>query len=140
MWNPRANFAAYIPLYASCSATLIGDTDISAAPLRQFHGMADDWVTVAPCRPHFERLRAAGRDVKLTEYPDAHHSYDNPLGSKTPAVSKDAQSTRDYFFRSVPMCGLLPYPVLIRLALTAVWLPAPPAHPPATPLPAWHPR
>jgi dienelactone hydrolase len=100
MWNPRANFAAYVPLYASCR--LIGDTDISPAPLRQFHGMADDWVTVAPCRPYFERLRAAGRDAKLTEYPDAHHSYDNPLGSKTPVVAKDAQSTRDCFLKEEP--------------------------------------
>jgi len=99
MWNPRANFAAYVPLYASCSATLIDDTDISPAPLRQYHGIADDWVTVAPCRPYFERLRAAGRDAKLTEYPDAHHSYDNPLGSKTPVVAKDAQSTRDCFLK-----------------------------------------
>jgi dienelactone hydrolase len=102
MWNPRANFAAYIPLYGSCSATLIGDTDISAAPLRQFHGIADDWVTVAPCRPYFERLRVAGRDVKLTEYPDAHHSYDNPLGSRTPAVAKGAQTTRDCLLAEQP--------------------------------------
>ena len=88
-------FPPYIPLYASCSATLIGEADVSMAPIRQFHGLADDWVTVAPCRPYFDRLRAAGRDVKLVEYPDAHHSYDNPLGSKVPAVFRDAQSTRD---------------------------------------------
>ena len=62
--------------------TFIDDTDLAAAPVRQFHGQADDWVAVGPCRPYFERLRAAGRDVKLTEYPDAHHSYDNPLGAK----------------------------------------------------------
>jgi hypothetical protein len=42
--NPRASFAAYIPLYASCSATLIDDTDVCKAPIRQFHGIADDWV------------------------------------------------------------------------------------------------
>ena len=57
---------------------------------------------MAPCRPYFERLRAAGRDVKLTEYPDAQHSYDNPLGSKTPAVAKDAQSTRDCALKEEP--------------------------------------
>src|SRR6266446_2319149 len=32
-----------------------------------------------------------------------------------------------HHFRSLPMCGLLPYPVLIRLALTVLWLPALPA-------------
>jgi len=92
-WRPKATFALHIPLYASCTTTFIGDTDVTA-PIRQFHGAADDYVTVAPCRPYFERLRAAGRDVQLTEYPDAHHSYDNPLGAKTPTVSKGAQSTR----------------------------------------------
>ena len=94
MWNPRAAFAAYIPLYASCSTTFIGDTDLSPAPIRQFHGAADDYVPVAPCRPYFERLRAAGRDVQLTEYPEAHHGYDNPLGNKVPTVNKGSQSTR----------------------------------------------
>ena len=63
MWNPRAAFAAYIPFYAGCSSTLIGDTDVSAVPIRQFHGAADDYIPVAPCRAYFERLRAAGRDV-----------------------------------------------------------------------------
>ena len=103
MWNPRAAFAAYIPLYASCSTTFIGDTDLSAAPIRQFHGAADDYVPVAPCRPYFERLRAAGRDVQLTEYPDAHHSYDNPLGNKTPTVSKGAQSVRACKLKEEPL-------------------------------------
>src|SRR5258708_5169994 len=45
-----------------------------------------------------------------------------------------------HFVRSLPMCGMLPSPVLIRLALTALWLPPPPAHSPATLLPASHAR
>lgn len=102
MWNPRANFAAYIPLYASCDITFIDDSNFVAAPVRQFHGQADDWNKVSRCRPYFERLRAAGRNVKLTEYPDAHHSFDNPLGSKTPIVSKDATTTRDCFLKEEP--------------------------------------
>jgi dienelactone hydrolase len=73
------------------------------APIRQFHGAADDYVTVAPCRPYFERLRAAGRDVQLTEYPGAHHSYDSPLGNKTPTVSKGAQSTRACTLKEEPL-------------------------------------
>jgi dienelactone hydrolase len=93
MWNPRAAFAAHIPLYASCDMTFIGDTDVTA-PIRQYHGEADDYVVVAPCRSYFERLRAAGHDATLTQYPDAHHAYDNPLGSQTPIVAKGSQSTR----------------------------------------------
>jgi dienelactone hydrolase len=107
MWNPRANFAAYIPLYASCDMTFIEDTDLAAAPIRQFHGQADDWVSVAACKPYYERLRAAGRDAKLIEFPDAHHSYDNPLGSKTPIVAKDAQSTRECALKEEPRGSII---------------------------------
>ena len=32
MWNPRADFAAYIPLYASCSTTFVADSDLSQHP------------------------------------------------------------------------------------------------------------
>jgi dienelactone hydrolase len=93
MWSPRAQFALHIPLYASCSSTFARDTDVTA-PIRQHHGLADDYVTIAPCRPYFERLRAAGRDAQLIEYADAHHAYDNPLGAKTPTIAKGSQSTR----------------------------------------------
>jgi predicted esterase len=41
-WDPEVAFAAYIPLYASCNTALIGDTDVSAVPIRMFHGMAHD--------------------------------------------------------------------------------------------------
>jgi dienelactone hydrolase len=102
-WSPRVIFAAHIPLYASCQAILIGDTDLSPVPIRMFHGTADDYVPVAPCRGYVERLRAAGRDVQLTEYPDAHHSYDNPLGSKTPRVSKGSQSVRTCKLKEEPL-------------------------------------
>ena len=102
-WAPRVTFAAHIPLYASCNPTLIGDTDVSAVPIRQFHGSADDYVPVAPCRAFFERLRAAGRDAQLTEYPDAHHSYDNPLGPKTPTVARGSQSVRACKLKEEPL-------------------------------------
>ncbi len=107
MWNPRAAFAAYIPLYAGCDITFISDTDLSAAPIRQFHGAADDYTPVAPCRAYFERLRAAGRDVLLTEYPGAHHGYDNPLGNKTPSVSKGVQSFRACKLKEEPLGTLI---------------------------------
>ena len=103
MWNPRATFAAHIPLYAGCATTFIGDTDLSAAAIRQFHGAADDYTPVAPCRAYFERLRAAGRDALLTEYPGAYHSFDNPLGNKTPSVSKGVISFRACKLKEEPL-------------------------------------
>jgi dienelactone hydrolase len=93
LWTPKAAFAAHIPLYASCTTTFIDDTDVTA-PIRQHHGLADDYVTIGPCRPYYERLRAAGRDAQLIEHADAHHAYDNPLGPKVPTVAKGSQSTR----------------------------------------------
>lgn len=102
MWNPKAAFALHIPLYASCTTTFVGDTDVTA-PIRQHHGQADDYVTVGPCRPYFERLRAAGHDAQLIEYSDAHHSYDNPLGPKMPRVSKGSQSTRACTLKEEPV-------------------------------------
>jgi dienelactone hydrolase len=102
-WSPRVTFAAHVPLYASCQTILIGDTDVSPVPIRLFHGTADDYVPVAPCRAYVERLRGAGRDVQLTEYPDAHHSYDNPLGNKTPTVSKGSQSVRACKLKEEPL-------------------------------------
>jgi len=102
-WGQGNRFAAHIPLYASCSATLIGDTELTGAPVRQHHGAADDYVTVAPCREYFKRLRAAGNDVELIEYPGAPHSYDNPLGARPPRLSKGSESTRDCTLREEPM-------------------------------------
>jgi dienelactone hydrolase len=102
-WTPRVTFAAHIPLYASCNPMLVGDTDVSAVPIRLYHGTADDYVPVAPCRAYVERLRAAGRDAQLTEYPNAHHTYDSPLAPKTPTVAPAAQSVRACTLREEPL-------------------------------------
>jgi dienelactone hydrolase len=43
MHGPQGvSFAAYLPFYAPCSATYIGDEDVSDAPIRLFHGSAAD--------------------------------------------------------------------------------------------------
>lgn len=88
-----AEYAAYVPFYAACNTTFVEDTDVSDRPIRLFHGAADDYVPVAPCRAYVARLRAAGKDVQLTEYPGAHHAFDNPVLSpvRTAATS---QTTR----------------------------------------------
>jgi len=87
-----AAFAAFVPFYPSCFTTYIGDEDISDKPIRLFHGTADDYVPVAPCRAYVERLRKAGKDVTLTEFADAHHAFDNPLTKVGPVPQ--AQTTR----------------------------------------------
>jgi dienelactone hydrolase len=96
MWNRSgAQFAAYIPFYPDCATTYAGDTDVVDRPIRIFHGTPDDYNPVASCTRYVERLRAAGRDVQLTEYPNAQHGFDNPLGTPAPLTAKGAQTVRN---------------------------------------------
>lgn len=100
--RPGVAYAAYLPLYAPCNSTYIDDTDVSEMPIRLFHGDADDYNPVAPCRAYVERLRAAGKDVQLTEYPDAHHVFDNPVLSTTPTFWLRAQTSRRCVLKEEP--------------------------------------
>ena len=75
-------FAGYLAFYADCGTKYRGDDDVSDKPIRLFHGTADDYVPVAPCRPFVERLRAKGKDISLTEYANAWHVFDGPAFAK----------------------------------------------------------
>jgi dienelactone hydrolase len=49
-------FAAHIPFYPTCNTTFLDDENVADVPIRIFHGTADDYVPVAPCRSYVERL------------------------------------------------------------------------------------
>jgi dienelactone hydrolase len=87
------DFAAHIAFFADCGTAYVDDDDIVDKPIRMFHGSADDYVPVAPCRYYVERLRNKGKDVNLTEYAGAHHIFDWPM-LKTPIKLAHAQTTR----------------------------------------------
>jgi len=72
-------FAAHIPFYPPCNTVYLEDELVADRPIRVFHGAADDFVSIAPCRSFVNRLRRAGKDVQLTEYAGARHVFDNPL-------------------------------------------------------------
>lgn len=96
LWNRSgAQFAAYIPFYPDCSTTYQGDTDVADKPIRIFHGAPDNYNPIAPCKAFVGRLKEAKRDVAITEYPNAPHGFDNPLGSVPPAVATSNQSVRE---------------------------------------------
>ncbi|MFL6937218.1 MAG: dienelactone hydrolase family protein [Xanthobacteraceae bacterium] len=97
-----AAFAAFIPFYAPCFTTYLEDEDVSDKPIRLFHGIADDYVPVAPCRSYVERLRKAGKDVTLTEYPGAHHAFDNPVLKEGPQLAPQSQTTRRCIMKEEP--------------------------------------
>jgi dienelactone hydrolase len=89
--------AAHLPFYPFCNVKLLGELDITDAPLREFFGAADDWNLAAPCRDYIARLRAAGKDVRMTEYPGAFHAFDDPfnrLGQALPSVQNMAKCQR----------------------------------------------
>ncbi|MFQ5829197.1 MAG: dienelactone hydrolase family protein [Candidatus Methylomirabilia bacterium] len=71
-------FAAYLPFYPGCIVDYIGGEQVSDRPIRIFHGSADDWTPIAPCREYADRLRRAGKDIQLTAYPGARHAFDDP--------------------------------------------------------------
>jgi dienelactone hydrolase len=96
LWNKSGvEFAAYIPFYPDCATSFAGDTDTADKPIRIFGGTVDDYNPIALCKAYAERLKAAGRDVQVTEYPNAAHSFDNPLGPSTATVSPQSQSVRN---------------------------------------------
>jgi dienelactone hydrolase len=70
-------FAAHIGLYAPCYTTYRDDENITGKPIRLFHGTADEWDPIEPCRQYVERLKKKGADITLTEYAGAQHTYDN---------------------------------------------------------------
>jgi dienelactone hydrolase len=88
------DFAAYILLYANCATRFVNDDEVSPSPIRMFHGAADNYVPVAPCRGYVERLKAKGANVTLTEYAGAHHVFDG-RAFKTPVTGGKQQSVRN---------------------------------------------
>jgi dienelactone hydrolase len=95
---PDVAFAAHIGLYTPCNITYAGDDQVSKKPIRLFHGTADDWVAIGPCRAYVERLRKAGADATLTELPGAVHAYDSFTILK-PVPYPKAQTTRNCTLR-----------------------------------------
>jgi len=107
MWNKSGiEFAAYVPFYPDCATTFIDDANIADRPIRIFGGTVDDYNPIALCKPYVSRLKAAGRDVILTEYPTASHAFDNPLGAVPPALIAKGQSVRHCTILEEP-AGLL---------------------------------
>ena len=76
MWNKSGvEFAAYIAFYPDCATTFVSDTDVVDRPIRIFGGTPDDYNPIALCKSYAERLKIDNRDVEVTEYPGAPHSF-----------------------------------------------------------------
>lgn len=86
-------FFRFIALYPNCSTRYCKDEQLVDRPVHIFHGALDDFNSVGPCERYVERLKAAGADVQLTVYPDAHHVFDWE-GFAQAHWASDNQSTR----------------------------------------------
>jgi dienelactone hydrolase len=96
LWNRSGvEFSAYVPFYPDCAITFVADTDVADRPIRIYGGTHDDYNPIALCKAYVERLKAAGKDVQLTEYPNASHGFDNPFGQVPAAVVAGAQTVRN---------------------------------------------
>jgi dienelactone hydrolase len=101
LWNKSGlQFAGYIPFYPDCATTYQTDSDVVDRPIRIFHGAPDDYNPVASCKAYVARLKDAGRDVVLTDYPDSPHGFDSGLfGFNSTIVSYNAQTVRNCHIR-----------------------------------------
>ena len=101
-----ATFAAYIGFYTPCNIALIDDEKVSAKPIRLYHGIADDWVPVGPCRDYVARLKKAGANIDLVEYPGAAHAFDNQSIPGTCQLPQ-AVTTRKCRFEEKPLGAII---------------------------------
>jgi dienelactone hydrolase len=103
MWNKSGiELVAYLPFYPDCMTTYIGDADVEKRPIRIFGGALDDYNPISVCKGYVERLKAGGHDVELTEYPNASHAFDNPLGPQPAAVSPTFESAGNCRIKEEP--------------------------------------
>jgi dienelactone hydrolase len=73
-----SRFAAHLAFYPTgCHIRLADEDQVGDAPIRIFHGAADERTGVSRCREYVVRLRNAGKDVGLLEYAGAKHWFDN---------------------------------------------------------------
>lgn len=96
--SATTEFAAHIGLYTPCNVSFRDDEKVTGKPIRLHHGIPDDWVTIEPCRAYTARLKQAGADATLAEYPGAYHAYDN-AAIVQPVKFPQAQTTRNCSIR-----------------------------------------
>ncbi len=119
MWNTSgAQFVAYIPFYPDCATSYVDETGIGSSKVRIFHGAADDYNPVASCKAYVQRLRDAKRDAELTEYANAFHVFDNPIGPVPPTKAATSQTVRDCAVRETEGGALINTATNVAFAYT----------------------
>jgi dienelactone hydrolase len=88
-------FRAGLVFYPACGLKAQFPEGLSTyAPLRLFHGTADEEVSPRRCQDLVEMSRKRGADIAITLYPDAEHGFDDP-GKKRQSDAANAAAKAD---------------------------------------------
>jgi carboxymethylenebutenolidase len=94
-------FRAALAFYPACGLKgQFEDQYLPYAPVRVFHGSADEEVSPRRCDALAERSSAAGGTIEILIYPGATHGFDDP-GSKRQSIKANAVATEDAVRRSL---------------------------------------
>jgi carboxymethylenebutenolidase len=101
--TPLKGFNAALVFYPACGLRRRFDDGYQPyAPVRVFHGTADEETSYRQCRALVERSRKAGGDIDITLYPSATHGFDDP-GRVRQAVSANRTATTDATARALAL-------------------------------------
>jgi dienelactone hydrolase len=80
--TPATGFRAGLAFYPACGLKgQFNDGILPYAPVRVFHGSADEEVSPRRCAELVEKSRARGGDIQYRLYPGATHDFDDPSPS-----------------------------------------------------------
>ena len=83
MWGaPGLKFAASVPMYPVCHNKYLEDDEMSDEPIRIHIGELDQYGSAESCVKYVERLLLKGKDITVTVYPGAHHTFDSKITTK----------------------------------------------------------
>jgi dienelactone hydrolase len=98
--KPATGFRGGLAFYPACG--LKGQFDnglVPYAPVRVFHGSADEEVSPRRCAELVERSRSQGGDIAFQLYPGATHDFDDP-GTGRRSVPANVSATNDAMLRA----------------------------------------
>jgi dienelactone hydrolase len=96
-----AGFRAALVFYPACGLKgQFEDRYLAYAPVRVFHGLADEEVSPRRCGQLVERSKSEGSDIEIRFYPGATHGFDDPSG-KRQSDEANAIATEDAVQRSL---------------------------------------
>jgi len=91
----ESGFRAALVFYPACGLKgQFEDGLKSYAPVRVFHGLADEEVSPKRCQNLVELSRKQGADIAITLYPGAEHGFDDP-GKKRQSEAANAAAKAD---------------------------------------------